>query len=51
MAELAIPCPGCGAPCDPSAVGPHTEDCPMYGPNAPTGPEDFGHGSPEDHYG
>ena len=46
-----IPCPGCGAACDSSAVGDHTDDCPDYGPNAPTGPEDYGHPSPEDHYG
>lgn len=51
MPELAIPCPGCGVPCDMDAIGDHTEDCPMYGPNAPQGPEDFGRGCPEDHYG
>lgn len=28
-----IPCPYCGAPCDPSAVGDHDLDCEGYGEN------------------
>jgi hypothetical protein len=34
-----IPCPGCGAPCDRDAIGDHDEDCPLYGADAPQGPD------------
>lgn len=33
----SIPCPYCGAACDSSAVGDHTEDCAGYGPHADIG--------------
>lgn len=36
---LGIPCPGCGALCDGSAVGDHEPDCPLYGEDAPDGPD------------
>lgn len=38
--EPYISCPGCGAPCDGSAVGPHDEDCPAFGVDAPDGPDE-----------
>lgn len=38
--EPYIPCPGCGAPCDGSAVGPHDEDCPAFGADVESGPDE-----------
>ena len=33
--EASIPCPGCGATCDGSAVGDHAPDCSDFGDDAP----------------